>query len=58
MNAAQPLAQRVFLSLADGGFQSGAALAANHGLTRSAVWKAVGALRELGLAGLRRLPLH
>ena len=50
MNAAQSLAQRVFLSLADGEFHSGAALAAQHGLTRSAVWKAVRVLRELGLA--------
>jgi BirA family biotin operon repressor/biotin-[acetyl-CoA-carboxylase] ligase len=49
MNAAQSLAQKVFESLADGAFHSGAALAARHGLTRSAVWKAVQSLRELGL---------
>jgi BirA family biotin operon repressor/biotin-[acetyl-CoA-carboxylase] ligase len=49
MNAARSLAQRVFLSLADGEFHSGAALAAQHGLTRSAVWKAVSVLRGLGL---------
>lgn len=49
MKAAQSLAQRVFLSLADGEFHSGAALAAQHGLTRSAVWKAVSVLRGLGL---------
>jgi BirA family biotin operon repressor/biotin-[acetyl-CoA-carboxylase] ligase len=49
VNAGQSLAQRVFRSLADGEFHSGAALAAGHGLTRSAVWKAVRVLRELGL---------
>ncbi|MFO1400669.1 MAG: biotin--[acetyl-CoA-carboxylase] ligase [Steroidobacteraceae bacterium] len=43
------LAQRVFETLADGAFHSGAALAARLGLTRSAVWKAVGELRERGL---------
>jgi BirA family biotin operon repressor/biotin-[acetyl-CoA-carboxylase] ligase len=43
------LAQRVFATLADGAFHSGAALAAGLGLTRSAVWKAVGQLRALGL---------
>ncbi|MCC7464209.1 MAG: biotin--[acetyl-CoA-carboxylase] ligase [Gammaproteobacteria bacterium] len=43
------LAQRVFALLADGGFHSGAALAARLGLTRSAVWKAVGQLRGQGL---------
>jgi BirA family biotin operon repressor/biotin-[acetyl-CoA-carboxylase] ligase len=50
VNAAQSLAERVFLTLADGEFHSGAALAARHGLTRSAVWKAVRVLRELGLS--------
>ncbi len=49
MSAGTALAQRVFAALADGEFHSGAALAAGPGLTRSAVWKAVGQLRALGL---------
>ena len=38
------LAQRVFCALADGAVHSGEQLAAAQGVTRSAVWKAVGAL--------------
>ena len=49
MSRGVSLAQRVFGTLADGEFHSGAALAARLGLTRSAVWKAVGQLRGLGL---------
>jgi len=49
VNGVQPLVQRVFLTLADGEFHSGATLAARHGLSRSAVWKAVRVLRGLGL---------
>lgn len=49
MSAGAGLARRVFETLADGEFHSGAALAARLGLTRSAVWKAVGTLRALGL---------
>lgn len=45
-----PLAQRVFAALADGGLHSGEALAARAGVTRSAVWKAIEALRADGLA--------
>ena len=45
----QPLAARVFACLADGRFHSGEALAGELGVSRSAVWKAVRALRELGV---------
>ena len=44
------LAQEVFRRLADGELHSGEALAAAAGVTRSAVWKAISQLRELGLA--------
>lgn len=44
----EPLVARVFARLADGEFHSGEALARFLGVSRSAVWKAVGALRELG----------
>jgi BirA family biotin operon repressor/biotin-[acetyl-CoA-carboxylase] ligase len=47
--SAAPLAERVFAELADGEFHSGEALARGLGVTRSAVWKAAGALRTLGL---------
>ena len=43
------LVQRVFCALADGAVHSGEQLAAAQGVTRSAVWKAVGALEELGV---------
>jgi BirA family biotin operon repressor/biotin-[acetyl-CoA-carboxylase] ligase len=42
------LAARVFAHLSDGEFHSGEDLAAALGVSRSAVWKAVEALRELG----------
>jgi BirA family biotin operon repressor/biotin-[acetyl-CoA-carboxylase] ligase len=44
------LVQRVFNALADGAVHSGEQLATDHGVTRSAVWKAVGALQALGVA--------
>lgn len=44
------LTQEIFRSLADGEVHSGEALAAAAGVTRSAVWKAIEQLRELGLA--------
>jgi BirA family biotin operon repressor/biotin-[acetyl-CoA-carboxylase] ligase len=44
-----PLAVRVFVALADGHVHSGETLARTLGVTRSAVWKAVGILRELGV---------
>jgi BirA family biotin operon repressor/biotin-[acetyl-CoA-carboxylase] ligase len=43
-----PLVARVFAKLADGEFHSGEQLAENLGVSRSAVWKAVESLRELG----------
>ena len=45
---AYPLVARVFSALADGEFHSGEQLAERLGVTRSAVWKAVDSLRELG----------
>jgi BirA family transcriptional regulator, biotin operon repressor / biotin---[acetyl-CoA-carboxylase] ligase len=44
-----PLEAQVHAQLAQGGFQSGAELARRLGVSRSAVWKAVVALRERGL---------
>jgi BirA family biotin operon repressor/biotin-[acetyl-CoA-carboxylase] ligase len=46
--ADMPLVARLFAKLADGEFHSGEALAAELAVTRSAVWKAAKALRELG----------
>ena len=43
------LAQRVFNALADGAVHSGEQLAQEQGVTRAAIWKAVGALQELGV---------
>jgi BirA family transcriptional regulator, biotin operon repressor / biotin---[acetyl-CoA-carboxylase] ligase len=43
-----PLVARVFSELADGEFHSGEQLAEALGVSRSAVWKAVESLRELG----------
>jgi BirA family biotin operon repressor/biotin-[acetyl-CoA-carboxylase] ligase len=43
-----PLIAQVFAALADGRFHSGEELAGELGVSRSAVWKAAGALRELG----------
>ena len=45
VTAGAPLAQRVFVALADGTAHSGAALAERAGVTRSAVWKAIESLR-------------
>lgn len=45
---APPLVARVYGELADGRFHSGEALARSLRVSRSAIWKAVGALRELG----------
>jgi len=44
----RPLVARVFAQLADGQFHSGEQLAEALGVSRSAVWKAVESLRELG----------
>lgn len=43
-----PLVARVFAELCDGEFHSGEGLAQALGVTRSAVWKAANALRDLG----------
>ena len=48
--AAPPLAAKVFRMLGPGGFHSGAKLATELGVSRNAVWKAVGALKELGVS--------
>lgn len=45
---ALPLVARVFAALANGEFHSGEQLAETLGVSRSAVWKAVESLRELG----------
>ena len=47
--AAIPLAQIVFARLSDGEVHSGEMLAEGAGVTRSAIWKAIEQLRELGL---------
>ena len=47
-NEGRPLVARVFAQLADGQFHSGEELAEALGVSRSAVWKAVESLRELG----------
>lgn len=44
------LPERLFRALADGEFHSGADLATAQDVTRSAVWKAIGQLREIGAA--------
>ena len=45
---ATPLTARVFAQLCDGRFHSGEQLAQALGVSRSAIWKAAGTLRELG----------
>jgi BirA family biotin operon repressor/biotin-[acetyl-CoA-carboxylase] ligase len=45
----EPLARAVYQSLSDRRFHSGTALAQQCGVSRGAVWKAVSALRALGL---------
>ncbi|HEY7995977.1 MAG TPA: HTH domain-containing protein, partial [Steroidobacteraceae bacterium] len=46
--AQPPLAAQVFARLADGKFHSGEDLARTLKVSRSAVWKAAGALKGLG----------
>jgi BirA family biotin operon repressor/biotin-[acetyl-CoA-carboxylase] ligase len=48
IHASSPLVARVFTELCDGEFHSGEDLAKALGVTRSAVWKAANALRDLG----------
>ena len=45
---AAPLTARVFAQLSDGRFHSGEELALALGVSRSAIWKATGALKDLG----------
>ena len=45
----ESLVARVFRRLGGGGFHSGADLAAELGVSRNAIWKAVGSLKELGV---------
>jgi BirA family biotin operon repressor/biotin-[acetyl-CoA-carboxylase] ligase len=49
MDSAQPLPAKVFRMLGPGGFHSGATLATQLGVSRNAVWKAVGTLKDLGV---------
>jgi BirA family transcriptional regulator, biotin operon repressor / biotin---[acetyl-CoA-carboxylase] ligase len=49
MKAREPLVQRVCRALGEGGYHSGEALATRFAVSRSAVWKAVGALEALGM---------
>ncbi len=49
-DGAATLVQRVFVQLADGGLHAGSALAGGLGVSRTAIWKAVSALRGLGMA--------
>jgi BirA family biotin operon repressor/biotin-[acetyl-CoA-carboxylase] ligase len=44
-----PLPAQVFQKLGPGGFQSGAQLAAQLGVSRNAIWKAVGILKKYGV---------
>ena len=46
----RPLVPQLFAQLAAGKFRSGAVLAQQLGVSRNAIWKAVRALRELGVA--------
>ena len=48
MDVERPLIERVFAQLSDGQFHSGEDLAQALGVSRSAVWKAVKSLRDLG----------
>jgi BirA family transcriptional regulator, biotin operon repressor / biotin---[acetyl-CoA-carboxylase] ligase len=48
LNVERPLIARVFAEVSDGQFHSGEDLAQALGVSRSAIWKAVKSLRELG----------
>ncbi len=49
VSAREPLPRRVYQLLSDGQFRSGTELAARCGVSRSAIWKAIAALRALGV---------
>jgi BirA family biotin operon repressor/biotin-[acetyl-CoA-carboxylase] ligase len=55
MSDLQPLPQRVYRLLSDGQFHSGTRLAADCGVSRNAIWKAIAALRSLGV-GVHAVP--
>jgi BirA family biotin operon repressor/biotin-[acetyl-CoA-carboxylase] ligase len=55
MNQPAPLPRRVYRLLSDGQFRSGTWLAAECGVSRSAIWKAIAALRTLGV-GVHAVP--
>jgi len=48
LDSDSPLVARLFAKLADGEFHSGETLAAELAVSRSAIWKAAGALKDLG----------
>ena len=49
MKGAEPLSQQVYRILSDREFHSGTRLAASCGVSRSAVWKSIAALKTLGV---------
>ncbi|MFI4869707.1 MAG: biotin--[acetyl-CoA-carboxylase] ligase [Steroidobacterales bacterium] len=50
MSAPEPLAKRVYGLLSDGRFHSGTQLAGDCRVSRNAIWKAIAALRVLGVS--------
>ena len=55
MSDLEPLSQRVYRLLSDGQFHSGTQLAADCRVSRNAIWKAIAALRSLGV-GVHAVP--
>jgi BirA family biotin operon repressor/biotin-[acetyl-CoA-carboxylase] ligase len=55
VSAPAPLPRGVYQLLSDGQFRSGTELAAHCGVSRSAIWKAIAALRALGV-GVHAVP--
>jgi BirA family biotin operon repressor/biotin-[acetyl-CoA-carboxylase] ligase len=55
MSDLEPLPQRVYRLLSDGQFHSGTWLAADCRVSRNAIWKAIAALRSLGV-GVHAVP--
>ena len=50
MSALEPLPKRVYRLLSDGQMHSGTKLAGHCRVSRSAIWKAIAALRSLGVS--------
>ena len=50
MSDLDPLPRRVYRLLSDGQFHSGTRLATDSGVSRNAIWKAIAALRALGVS--------